>query len=505
MGEKRARSVLRILASVAEGAVVTSVAACAVVLLLTYPLFRLAMSLPGVTDGLQAIWVLVLIPLAALAGALMGAVVFALRPRRVFPIPLLLVAVLAVAVDFALGAISSSAFPSFSMAVAALFVPAASAAGLYAVFSRRTSKGILVSRIVIVSIIVIGAGIALAYKTATHRAGFDLVRGMAVTRSARICLATDSGILAADAAALKWRLLPPVPDAQYIRDIFTDASRPNALLACVGSVKGGQLWEYDWRRNTWDLVPGINGEFDSGSTATNSHGFYVVDSFGSLHVRRADRGGQWETHAISLDGGQGGVLLDHIAVNPENPAEVLGGFSYGYGDQLLITPDYGASWREISLPRSEEEISPGGIQAVAYLPGSPPVMLVVRHQELLASRNGGATWRALKTPADPALFEALLAVSPADPPMLYLLAESILYATQDLARTWRDTGVVGMDDPGIVVDVVPDPGHPETVYVATSGVLDRSQERGNALYQSTDSGHSWRRIRWDWREASRQP
>jgi HEAT repeats len=137
------------------------------------------------------------------------------------------------------------------------------------------------------------------------------------------------------------------------------------------------------------------------------------------------------------------------------------------------------------------------VAAFAVAPGSAQVVYLGALNEVSTSRDGGATWTALAT--TPSRVTAL-AVSPADPNVIYAGTESLgLYKSSDGGATWvaqnRGLGLA----PGVRLSVTAlaiDPQNPDRVYAARGAWVGASpaslMPMGAML--SVDGGASWQAV-----------
>ena len=214
MEEQKVRRPLDTVLTVLECAFLSALVAGGVLAALSVPIGYLAMSLPGVTDPLQAIWVLTLAPFAAGGGALFGALIAAFRLKRLSPLPWLWAGGGATTIVFLITLISVwlqlDILASFSvllfMVIAALVIPAASATGIYALLARRTRRQAMIGRLVLVAAVAIGLIAAGVYARRSHKAGFGQVSDAAINASGRLFVATESGILQGEPPAYQWQI-----------------------------------------------------------------------------------------------------------------------------------------------------------------------------------------------------------------------------------------------------------------------------------------------------------
>ena len=120
------------------------------------------------------------------------------------------------------------------------------------------------------------------------------------------------------------------------------------------------------------------------------------------------------------------------------------------------------------------------------------------------TEDGGKTWRAIGL-ADTHHIGKIL-VDPRDPLTVYVAAAGHLYTensergvfvTRDGGKTWSKTLYV--DDRTGAIDLVEDPGSPDTLYAATwerarSAANFLESGPGSGIWKSTDAGKTWKRL-----------
>jgi photosystem II stability/assembly factor-like uncharacterized protein len=120
------------------------------------------------------------------------------------------------------------------------------------------------------------------------------------------------------------------------------------------------------------------------------------------------------------------------------------------------------------------------VHSLAFVGDDPNRLLFGHHGGLLESRDGGRSWQALPTSAD------AMAMRPADDGSIVIAGHDVFTASPDGGRTWQP---IPADLPSLDIHgFTRDPADPARMwaYLATGG-----------LWQSTDSGVHWQRVRED--------
>lgn len=124
------------------------------------------------------------------------------------------------------------------------------------------------------------------------------------------------------------------------------------------------------------------------------------------------------------------------------------------------------------------------VMGFSPVPGAPGAFLASGHPPgggnlgVLRSTDGGATWAPLSPGADGPVDFHQMAVSPADPALVWGVHHgAVLQRSRDGGATWETVGPA----PEGVIDLAASALAPETLYAATEG----------GLRASTDGGASW--------------
>lgn len=119
---------------------------------------------------------------------------------------------------------------------------------------------------------------------------------------------------------------------------------------------------------------------------------------------------------------------------------------------------------------------------------------------IFKSINGGASWYPVFDD-QPALSISFIRIHPTDPSVIYagtgdpnissyVFLGKGLFRSLDYGESWS---YVGLEDAGILSDLVIHPTNPDTLYVGSMGIpMRRGEERG--LYRSYDGGKNWEKV-----------
>ncbi len=342
--------------------------------------------------------------------------------------------------------------------------------------------------------------------------------------SRRLLAGTNDGIFRSTDSGRSWQPADKgVPAEEVVRAVLFQTSR----LAYAGSLRSG-VFRSDDGGATWTHATEGISDPEILSLAAGRHAVYA-GTFGKRQpggvFRSVDRGATWEP----IHRGLSTLLVQEIAVDPSDPDLLYAGTGH-LG--IFKSSDGGAHWSVLDLG-----LPPGtavDIHSLVIDPARPSTIYAASRTigPLLRSDDGGETWRIVGDPSF-LIFEDLAAdpgkpgilwgatwvglyhsedegatwapqplqstesysfrniqLDPRDPRLLYVsgatragspldLVSPRIFRSADGGQTWerRNTGLGN----GPVIDLVPDPSDPSTLYASTY----------EALYRSTDAGISW--------------
>jgi photosystem II stability/assembly factor-like uncharacterized protein len=199
----------------------------------------------------------------------------------------------------------------------------------------------------------------------------------------------------------------------------------------------------------------------------------------SLFARTPD--GDWIP--ISPDyGGFATWTIDDIDVAPSAPERIYLLRTGPYtGTSIHRTLDAGYTWDQISLPLAPAEHF---VYTLAIHPTSPDTLFAGAFEHLFRSRDAGDSWEeiALSLPEDPIPTDLMI---PPDRPAVLLMGargdDPGIYRSPDLGESWER--VFSGDD---IARLAISPADPTVVYA-----LGVSLTEAPRLYRSTDGGVTW--------------
>jgi photosystem II stability/assembly factor-like uncharacterized protein len=276
--------------------------------------------------------------------------------------------------------------------------------------------------------------------------------------------ATKTDVMSADTfAGLKLRSIGPATTSGRISDLAVDAADPSHYFVAVAS---GGVWKTTNGGTTYTPVFDKEGAYSIGCVAidpTNPNTVWVGTgennsqrsvSWGDGVYRSDDGGKNWTNVGLKHSEHIGKILID-----PRDPRVVYvaaQGPLWGPGGDrgLYKTTDGGKTWTAV-LTISENT----GVTDVAFDPRNPDLLYAASYQRrrhvwtlidggpesaIYKSTDAGKTWRKLERglPKDVDLGRIGLAVSPADPDVVYAIIEAAddkggVFRSTDRGETWE--------------------------------------------------------------------
>lgn len=215
------------------------------------------------------------------------------------------------------------------------------------------------------------------------------------------------------------------------------------------------------------------------------------------------RTGQWEQQGPGNIGGR----INTIAINPEDDAEMMLGYSFG---GVFRTRDNGSNWEPIF--DNEDILS---ISDISYDPNDASVIFVgtgdhnisgypVTGNGILKSINGGDSWDNVGLREAGVISE--ISVAKSNSSIVYAASMGLpferngdrgLYKSEDHGENWVQ--VFFLNDSTGVIDIEVHPTNPDIVYAATWTRIRNNRESTlvsdqTGIFKTTDGGENWTRL-----------
>ncbi|MEW6758968.1 MAG: glycosyl hydrolase, partial [Acidobacteriota bacterium] len=325
------------------------------------------------------------------------------------------------------------------------------------------------------------------------------------SRALFAALLSPAILLAADASApagrpapdpskefegLELRPLGPALMSGRIGDFAVDPDRPGRAFVAVAS---GGVWLTENGGTTWTPVFDAEGSYSIGCVALDPKNPFVVwvgtgennsqrsVGYGDGIYRSEDGGRSWKNVGLKSS--------EHIAkilVDPRDSDTVYAAaqgplWTRGGDRGLYKTTDAGKTWRRV-LKISDDT----GVTDVVLDPRDPDVLLAASYHRrrhvwglvnggpeaaIHKSTDGGETWRKVSQGLPKLdLGRVGLAVSPADPDVVYAIVEATLeeggfFRSKDRGETWEKRSDIQTSSGQYYNEIVADPKDPDRVYL----------------------------------------
>jgi photosystem II stability/assembly factor-like uncharacterized protein len=283
----------------------------------------------------------------------------------------------------------------------------------------------------------------------------------------------DEVISSSTFSGLKFRSLGPATKSGRIGDIAVDPGNPARYFVAVSS---GGVWRTDNAGTTWTPVFDTEGSYSIG--------------------------------CVTLDPGNPHTVW--VGTGENNSQR-----SVSWGDGVYRSDDGGKTWRNMGLKKSEHigmiAVDPRDSNVV-YVAAQGPLWAPGGDRGLYKTTDGGTTWTAVLTVSEnTGVSEVWL--DPRDADVLYAVAyqrrrhvwtlinggpESAIYKSTDAGKSWRKVteGLPKVDLGRIGLAV--SPADPDVIYAVVEAAEDKS-----GVFRSTDRGESWEK-RSDFKTTSGQ-
>lgn len=237
------------------------------------------------------------------------------------------------------------------------------------------------------------------------------------------------------------------------------------------SLDAGRRWER--------VVPSVAPECYGPLTIHPAHAMWLFCSNEDRLSSSRDGGRTWNASGSRLPSRPTTPLV----IGPIEPHEFLVGGEDGH---LWRSRDAGRTWTRVDVDTGDGPMSAGGAQgewtSIAYVDATNDVLIALRGDRIVRSRDAGEHWEPLARPASS--MPEVFAVDPSDPWTVYVGTSSGVSVTRDFGQTWtrRSAGISR-----ITVSVALHEGPTATTLYAISGEWSDAAE----MFASTDGGQTW--------------
>ncbi len=309
---------------------------------------------------------------------------------------------------------------------------------------------------------------------------------------------------------LKFRSIGPALTSGRIGDLAVHPDKNGTYYAAVAS---GGVWKTENSGTTWNPVFDSQGSYAIGCITMDPNNPQVVwvgtgennsqrsVGYGDGVYRSINGGKSWENVGLEDSEHIGMIWIDprdslRVFVAAQGPL-----WSAGGDRGLFLTEDGGKNWKAVLSISGDT-----GVSEVWADPRNPETMYAVAYQRrrrvwtlvnggpesgIYKSTDGGASWREL-TNGIPAGDKGRigLAVSPADPAVLYAVIEASddsggFFRSTDRGETWKKRSNYVTSSPQYYQELVADPQDISRVYALDTLLM--VTEDGGKTFNSADN------------------
>ena len=258
-----------------------------------------------------------------------------------------------------------------------------------------------------------------------------------------------------------------------------------ALLVVFFAISGPRLAA----QTSWRPVGPAGGDARAFAAVPGEPSHLYMGTTNSWIYESVDRGATW--HRLSKLDVSDELILDHIIVDPVNPATVyVAAWTVDHPDGgLWVSHDGARSWRAIAGLRGQS------IRTFTQAPSDPRMFFAGTLEGVFRSTDAGATWTQISPMGSRELHEVeSLAVDPVDPNIVYAGTWHLPWKTTDGGKTWHNIKQ-GLIDDSDVFSIIIDPAQSRTIFLSACSGIYKSENAAELFHKIQGIPSTARRTR----------
>ncbi len=227
----------------------------------------------------------------------------------------------------------------------------------------------------------------------------------------------------------------------------------------------------------WSAIGPAGGDARAFAAVPGEPHHLYLGTTNSWLYESLDGGANW--HRLSKLDSADDLILDHIVVDPLNPATVfVAAWKLDYpGGGLWVSRDGGHTWSEVEGLRGQS------IRAFAQAPSNPKILFAGTLEGVFRSTDAGASWTQISPAGSQEIHEIeSLAIDPTDPGIIYAGSWHLPWKTTDGGQNWSNIKK-GIIDDSDVFSILVDPTQPSIVFASACSGIYKSENAAEEFKQ----------------------
>jgi photosystem II stability/assembly factor-like uncharacterized protein len=258
-----------------------------------------------------------------------------------------------------------------------------------------------------------------------------------------------------------------------------------ALLVVFFAVSGPRLAA----QTTWRPIGPAGGDARAFAAVPGESNHLYMGTTNSWIYESTDRGANW--HRLSKLDASDELILDHIIVDPVNPATVyVAAWTVDHPDGgLWISHDGARSWRAIAGLRGQS------VRTFTQAPSDRRMFFAGTLEGVFRSTDAGETWTQISPQGSREIHEVeSLAIDPVDSNIVYVGTWHLPWKTTDGGKTWHNIKQ-GLIDDSDVFSIIIDPAQPRTIFLSACSGIYKSENAAELFHKIQGIPSTARRTR----------